>query len=382
MQSIFAYAFLVFAVLALTHIPLGLQEKIRSYAIDALLPYEKSSSLQGISRKEQALQELEKEKARLVAENYNLQSQLSSVYEWLLFDERLQEEAKRMCALRKKQGEADLYWKSFFQKRSEELKSLIEMKLQALPAKVIYREPSSWGSSVWINVGKRNNAALEKEIIAKNSPVVVGNHLVGVVEFVDTSKSRVRLITDSGLAPSVRALRGKPQDEELLKWVDGLLVRLQAKPYAYQTTIQELLSFKEHFSIQKEELYLAKGEIQGSSKPLWSSQSVTLYGRGFNYAYSDSKGPSRDLHTGLPSSIEAVSKKKRAALLQEGDLLATTGMDGVFPEGLFVGAVTKVYPLEQGAYYYSIEAQPTCATIDRLDTVFVLPKLSSSSMQE
>ena len=54
-------------------------------------------------------------------------------------------------------------------------------------------------------------------VIGKNSPVVVDGSLVGVVEYVGKRSSRVRLITDSGLISSVRALRGSFQDNNLAK---------------------------------------------------------------------------------------------------------------------------------------------------------------------
>ncbi len=183
-------------------------------------------------------------------------------------------------------------------------------KKAILPAQVIYRDPSSWGSFIWVNVGKEVNENLPSPVIEKNSPVLLGNALIGVVDWVGKKESRIRLITDVGLKPSVRVFR-------------------------------------------KGE-YLAKGIVQGAGKgPL-------LKGAGFNYDFSDKEGGARELN---------------ASLLLEGDLLVTTGMDGVFPQGLKVASVSKVYPLHEGAYTYEIEALPIAGNLERVQTVFIIPAL-------
>ena len=89
--------------------------------------------------------------------------------------------------------------------------ALLKLQLKAIPAKVIYRDPASWSSFVWLGVGEKHNRALQEPIIVKNSPVVMGNVLVGVVEEVEEMQCKVRLITDSSLIPSVRSVRGGEQ---------------------------------------------------------------------------------------------------------------------------------------------------------------------------
>lgn len=199
----------------------------------------------------------------------------------------------------------------------------------ALPGRVIFRSPSSWYSSLWINVGDADNDDAKDKIVAKNSPVMLGESLVGVIDYVGLHQSRVRLITDSGLSPSVRAIRGA-------------------------------------------DVYMAKGELHGTSQPLWRNKNNLLKGSGFNYDFADAKGEARDLRTGKllhdPSS-------KAVPLLKVGDLLVTTGMDGVFPEGLKVAEVTKIFPLKEGDYYYDLEAKPTAGPLEDLSIVFVIPPL-------
>ena len=60
-------------------------------------------------------------------------------------------------------------------------------------------------------------------------------------------------------------------------------------------------------------------------------------------------------------------------LLRLGDLLVTTGLDGIFPADLLVGTVTKIQPLCEGGSSYSLEAEPACVDFYRISEVFVLP---------
>lgn len=201
-------------------------------------------------------------------------------------------------------------------------------QLNARPARVIFRSPASWNSSLWINAGKKSPDW--EHTLAKNSPVVVGNSVIGVIDYVGNYQSRVRLITDSGLNPSVRVLRN-----------DGTL--------------------------------LAKGELHGSSKPLWRARGQLLHGIGFNYDFPDSAGPARELRTGIP--LNSPEEQKGIPLLKVKDLLVTTGMDGVFPAGLHVAKVSHVYNLKEGDYYYEIDAEPTAGNLHDLSIVYVMPPI-------
>lgn len=195
---------------------------------------------------------------------------------------------------------------------------------QAVLARVIFRSPNSWFSSLWINIGSEDN-----QPIGKNSPVLIGNSIIGVIDYLGKKQSRVRLITDSGLTPSVRVLRVENENMH----------------------------------------YLAKGELRGAGNPLFRSNGNVLYGVGFNYDFADEKGPSRDLRTGENSAQGA----KKIALLKLNDLLVTTGMDGVFPPDLNIARITKIYPLKEGDYYYELEAEATAGKLDDISLVFVLP---------
>lgn len=197
---------------------------------------------------------------------------------------------------------------------------------EATPARVIFRSANSWFSSLWINVGSKS-----KSRVGKNSPVLAGNSVIGVIDYCGKKQSRVKLITDSGLSPSVRALREENGESH----------------------------------------YLAKGELKGAALPLFRSGGNLLSGIGFNYDYADEKGPARDLRTGEPE--DNPEQYKTLPLLKVNDLLVTTGMDGVFPQGLNVAKITKIHPLKEGDYYYELEAEPACGKLDDLSLVFVLP---------
>ncbi len=221
--------------------------------------------------------------------------------------------------------------KASLPRHAQDLQKLLKWQLEAIPARVIFRSPVFWESTLWLNVGEADNELLHRQVIAKNSPVVFGTSVVGVVEEVGLHQCRVRLITDASLTPSVRAVR----------------------------------------SIDNKTWHLAKGELQGSSRPLWRSRSHTLKGIGFNYDYADEEGPARDLRSGKP--LKDNPAYPEMPLLKVNDLLVTTGLDGVFPPGLSVAVVTKIKPLHEGDYFYELEAKPTVGEMDNLSLLFVMP---------
>ena len=182
-----------------------------------------------------------------------------------------------------------------------------------MPCSVGYRSPSSWSSSLWVNIGEETNASIGAKVVAKNSPVLSGTAVVGVIDFVGKRQSRVRLVTDEHLCPSVRVARNG--------------------------------------------LYLAKGEIHGSGGPIWRSKAATLKGVGFNYAFEDECGA-------CPEGVD---------LFQKGDLLVTTGFDGVFPPDLVVGTVRRIHPSKPGSFIYSMDVDPAASDLNDLKALYVIP---------
>ncbi len=279
------------------------------------------------------------EVARLELENRTLHTQLDQAYEWLLFDKRLTD-------------------RTLIQKRADLLKTRLSEQLFSMPAQVIYRDPSLWSSSLWVNVGEKTNALLGKKVIAKNSPVLSDGALIGVVEFVGEKQSRVRLITDSGLSPSVRVCRGKVQNRELVHQLDSLFKLIEKRDdLEKEELLRQILSLKEKLGSEWDDGYLAKGELHGSSSAFWRSRSPMLKGIGFNFDFPD----------------ELSSENKQAPILKEGDLLVTTGLDGVFPQGLFVGTVAKIYDRQPGFHSYEIDVRPIVSHLNDLQILFIIP---------
>ena len=340
-------------------IPPRTSEHLRSWVVCSFAPCWKSLSF----LKEKALflltppwpesthsstQSLEIE--RLVQENQMLRSQIENVREWLLYEDRIQEQVDRYKLILQA-APNDAFWKEFFKRRSQELCQALDLQICALPAKVVFREPASWSSVLWINLGERDNQKFKKKIIGKNSPVLFGTSIVGLVEDVGTYQSRVRLITDSRLTPSVRACRGDDQNRYLLEHLDALNFSLELREDLFASfeektmVTQHLARLKKIAEMQSMNFYLAKGELRGTSHPLWRSRGQVLKGIGFNYDFSDDEGPARDLRTGVP--YDASRKTEPVPLLRKGDLLVTTGLDGVFPPGFRVGIVSAVQTLKE-----------------------------------
>ncbi|MFZ4672805.1 rod shape-determining protein MreC [bacterium] len=233
----------------------------------------------------------------------------------------------------------------------------------AIQAKVIFRENISFGSFLWVDRGEADNKRLGATVIAKKSPVVLGKGVVGVIEEVLEKKSLVRLITDPKLQIAVRVDRGKKGIylEERLYELKNLLEKEE-----------EIFKNQEHKELTNDWIQvllekvrplrgalLAKGVIQGVANPGWRVAYDTLSGYGFNYDFADSEGGPFDLRT--------------EHLIRVGDLLVTTGLDGIFPRGLHVGVVTKIDPLKEGGYAYGLSATPSVHELQYLDNVQILP---------
>ncbi|HSX04293.1 MAG TPA: rod shape-determining protein MreC [Rhabdochlamydiaceae bacterium] len=320
---------------------------------------------------------------KLSLENLAMKSQIENLRSYLLFEDRLEDQWQRYKELSKRE-DSELFWKDFFSRRSENLCENLRLQYQALPAKVIFREPVSWSGSVWLNVGEKENQSLGRTIVAKNSPVVSGNCIIGLIEEVSEHKCRLRLITDPDLVCSVRALRGGAQDRLLMQQIDALVSHLNLREDLWkehssqkEMMMQQLITLKSHLNPEAKEEYMAKGELCGTGGALWRSHSGVLKGVGFNYDFADEEGPARDLRTGHP--IDSLLTTLPAYLLKIGDLLVTTGMDGIFPRDFKVAVVTKILPLREGGCSYEIEAQSIVENIQEIKEVFILPPIAIES---
>lgn len=256
---------------------------------------------------------------------------------------------------------------TFYRRRLNQLVDLLNVTKWGISANVIFREPASWSSAIWVDVGSSQNKLLKKEIVAVDSPVVFGDHLIGVIEKVDKHKSLVRLITDARLTPAVRCVRGYEQNgfiqHQCLKLKEALSFEES------ENSVELVAQLDRYIDLQKKEEhseFLGKGFLSGSSHPVWRSRSFTLQGTGFNYDFGDEEGPPRSIHaeTSIP-------------LFRVGDALVTSGMDGVFPKGLLVAFVSDVTSMKEGAVSCELKAKICLPEFSDLRKVTILPPLSS-----
>jgi len=382
------YVLLILFFIGIISFPQTASEKLRSALICGLSPawrglnVLKLGSLQLLTitppGTQQSLAQASVEIEKLKQENQIFRTQIENVRQWLLYEDRIHEQLERLKEIAKFQNQ-DVRWKEFFQRRAEVLCQSLELQLQSLPAKVIYRDPASWSSIVWLNVGEKENKALGKTVVAKNSPVLVGTSIVGVVEYVGKHQCRVRLISDSRLVPAVRAVRGKEQNHYLVEHLDALLFSLELRDDLFQSAdetsrfVQGLEQLKLQLMRQPTDILLAKGELSGASRTFFRTRGSSLKGRGFNYDFADRESPARDLRSG--ESILGHNSGQGLVILKEGDLLVTSGLDGVFPPGFRVAIVSHVSRLKEGGSSYEIEARPTAGNLEELSEVFVLPPL-------
>lgn len=307
----------------------------------------------------------------LELENVRLKQELKSTFETLVQQRTLLREFGAI------NGKPAL--QNFLTEREEESAKLLTGLSSVTPADVIFRDPSSWSSFLWVNVGENENEKQGFKVIGKNSPVVVGTTLIGVIDYIGKRQSRIRLITDTGLNPAVRVARGEVQNYTLLSSILELQEKLSLRrdlfpdPEDVQGIYRDLDTLKSYVQQSTGTSYLAKGFVYGSSQPLWRSKHPLLKGEGFNYDFADDFGPARDLMDGkLANNLE-----DEIPLIQEGDLIITSGLDSLFPIGLKIGHVAHVYPLDEGDTSFELEIVPELSDFYELRKVYLLPPYQS-----
>lgn len=319
---------------------------------------------------------IEEEKQRLQLENQLLEIEVAylqeQLHEQLFISSQIAQIAPFMPAEAKELA-AD------YQKALQSTFKTMQKRIHAMPARVVYRSFDTWNSFLWINKGDSTNRDLQTTIISKNSPVVMGKAIVGIIDYVGEHQARVRLISDNRLTPSVRAARGGEHDFLLSEQIEELLHQMRYKknlpiPYEEQSRFLQILQqFKQNLQPFKKTWHLAKGKLLGSVFSARFGQSVLLKGMGFNYDFNDEEGESRDLRSGKSTQQ---AQAETVPILKLNDILVTTGMDGIFPPGFQVAIVTSVGLLKEGDYFYDLEARPIIGSLDELSLVFVLPPLT------
>lgn len=366
-----SYSALAFVLGLLFLMPKSFTEKLREYtARSGAVVY------RGVTKKAGDPEELHS----LRLENVLLSNQIQEVKEYLVSEEKIEEHFRELEWIQK-EGQDVAEDKEFFIRKEQKLLDRLQRYSKSIPAQLIYREPAFWSQVFWVDVGTKDNQELGYEVVLNNSPVVIGDVIVGVVDYVGRRQSRVRMITDPSVCISVRVVRGVEQNHQLLSHLNQVIEQLKFRQDVFfsveeQTNALEILrQLQENLQGAERDVYLAKGELNGSKTPLWRRRTEMLKGVGFNYDFADEEGPARDLRTGEAGGVQEI-------LVHEGDLLVTTGMDGVFPAGFYVAVVDKVSPLEEGAIAYELEAKSLILNFDNLYQVTILPPVRTEVFTE
>lgn len=306
-----------------------------------------------------SIKEYQEKIHQLEAREILLKNKIEFVKDIVLSDSRLQKRIEELRQITPHSAESN-------NQRAIYLAKLLQQELKSIPGKVIFREPLLWNNFLWIDLGESSNRQIGENIIAKDSPVVVGNKVLGVIEEVHETRSKVRLLTDPSLTISVRVTRGKEQNLSLLESIEELLHQLDVRSELVEGHLTQIALQQLQKSLMQDigSYQLAKGILQGSNSSLWRLPAHILQGFGFNYEFSDEEGEKIDLRSQNPPIIRI------------GDLLITTGFDGIFPKGLLTATVVAVEPLNAGDIFYKIRARAAIENIHEIEFVQVLPAIS------
>jgi len=233
-------------------------------------------------------------------------------------------------------------------------------------ANVILHAHGDWSHVLWVDQGENAHPFP----IQQNCPVLVDDVLIGIVDFVGHSVSRIRLLSDPFVRPAVRVVRRGIDRYELSCASKKIQSAIEKYPNLmpskkFSNALHKLLNCFVQKLPEEEGVRLAKGELQGAV----SYGSPMLFrGVGFNYEYRDEYGERRDLRTGQKQIAEP-----KIPLILPGDLLETSGFDGHFPRGLRVATVLSVSPLPEGATSYDILVKSEIPHFEDVEYVTIIP---------
>lgn len=370
-----AYMLIVFGLIGLLSLSRSQSDRVRGYLFSWIAPilemsthtkellsnYWEGTTSQEKKQMQESLEQIQIDNLRLQAEVERLQAFFQQQEQLLRQQVSLPPSSPLLLPLHQ---EAEKSLKRF----SESL----GYAFQAIPAKVIWRHFDFWGDWLWVKIGQQDACSLTGQL-GLNSPVILGDALIGIIDYVGPRYSRVQLISNPRFVPSVRAVRGGIADLFTSAHIAHVLSAV-TKEGLSSTALHELRAWQQKMQVPQATQYAAKGELRGRASCSKKRGKLLLQGTGFNLEFPDEEGPSQELWT-------AHFRKKDQAfspLLQEGDLLITTGLDGLFPRGLKVATVTEIFSLQEGDYYYELLAEPLVDLWQDFSYIYILPPLEET----
>jgi rod shape-determining protein MreC len=196
-------------------------------------------------------------------------------------------------------------------------------------------KPSSF--TFWVDIGSNTC-----QFIGKGSPVCFGPYALGIIDYVGKRTSRVRLIADPKLQPSVTAIRGQAARSWMTDILDAFKADEKLQKNTSQRAIQLIQNELQSGALSEE---LENGYLTGQKR---HAGQELLRGEGFS----------------------------KESSLQVGDRLITSGLDGMFPKGLIIGKIIEMTPPPPGALSYGVWIKPIY-TKKRPPYVYILPPMET-----
>jgi rod shape-determining protein MreC len=232
-------------------------------------------------------------------------------------------------------------------RKLEESHALAQQGTQGLRVRVLAREPGAWERFLWVDAGRETHG--EGSPLQKHSPVVCGDAVVGLIEYVGRRQSLVRLISDPQCCPAVQLSEEGPSGLlHAVRRLDLLLGASETVEHQLKRSLQQLLS---QIPIPDHSGGSWKGILKGAS----SDRRVGQILKGDFFA------------------AEWEHRQERSAKAPKaGHLLVTSGLDGLFPAGLRVGYLEAIQPPNGSQLMRGFTALPAVESLEDLQWLTIL----------
>ncbi len=262
--------------------------------------------------------------------------------------------------------------------RLKEATSEVATPLQShgVKARVLAREPGAWNRFLWVDAGRETVG--EDGPLQKQSPVVYGDAVVGLIEYVGRRQSLVRLITDPQCCLAVQvAAEGSQGIQVASQRLQRLLRTNSQVDETLRCALQPLLM---QLSQEHRTTVAWRGSLKGSGNSAGGEASLVgeFYPsesrRAAQHADADLSVSPTYLHEGHILHPGVWDRNQHPSA---GALLVTTGLDGIFPAGLKVGYIESTAAdnrrPEQVAWPApTFTALPAVETLDDLQWLTIL----------